>query len=168
MTGLDGVLPAWDFRERHSIRVTAPPERVFDAVRSVTLAEMPVARWLMRTRGMRAGPGRPVLEEALRSFSVLADEPGRELVLGSIGQPWRFRGGRAPGADFAPFDEPGYAKMALSFRLEGETLVTETRVLMTDVRSRRAFRRYWLAIRPFSGLIRRVWLRAIRRRAEAG
>jgi len=28
------------------------------------------------------------------------------------------------------------------------------------------FRRYWLLIRPWSGLIRRVWLRAIARRAQ--
>jgi hypothetical protein len=58
-------------------------------------------------------------------------------------------------------------KMAIGWRLEGTVLSTETRVLATDAAARRRFRRYWLAIRPFSGLIRRVWLRAIKRRAEA-
>ena len=58
--------------------------------------------------------------------------------------------------------------MAINWRLDGTTLSTETRVLATDEASRRAFRRYWLVIRPFSGLIRRVWLRAIRQRAEGG
>ncbi len=37
----------------------------------------------------------------------------------------------------------------------------------TDAAARRRFRLYWLAIRPFSGLIRRLWLRAIKRRAES-
>jgi hypothetical protein len=39
-------------------------------------------------------------------------------------------------------------------------------MLLTDERSRRAFGRYWLLIRPFSGLIRRRWLAAIVRRAS--
>jgi hypothetical protein len=30
-----------------------------------------------------------------------------------------------------------------------------------DDRARRAFRRYWLVVGPFSGLIRRRWLRAV-------
>ncbi len=168
MAALDDVLPEFHFRERHSTRVEASPERVFDAVRSVTLAEMPVARMLMRMRGMQAATNRPVLQEAMRGFTLLADDPGRELVIGSVAQPWRLRGGRRPepGTDFLEFRDPGYAKMAMSFRLNGAMLTTETRVLLTDGRARRRFRAYWLVIRPFSGLVRRVWLRAIVRRAE--
>jgi hypothetical protein len=166
VTELDRVLPEWHFRELHCTQVDAQPERVFAAVRAVTLAEMPLARLLVRARGLRVAVDRPVLEQAMRSFSWVAHEAGRELVLASIGRPWRYRGGEGPNADFVPFDEPGFAKMALSFRLDGRTLSTETRVLLTDERSRRAFRRYWLLIRPFSGLLRRVWLRAIERRAE--
>lgn len=75
--------------------------------------------------------------------------------------------GDNPAADFATFDRPGYAKMAINWRLEGTTLSTETRVFLTDEASRRAFRRYWLLIRPFSGSIRRVSLRAIKRRAQS-
>jgi hypothetical protein len=55
--------------------------------------------------------------------------------------------------------------MALNWRFEDGTLTTETRVQLTDANARRAFRRYWLVIRPFSGLIRRAWLRAIAQRA---
>ena len=43
---------------------------------------------------------------------------------------------------------------------------TETRVHVADPAARRAFRRYWLVVRPFSGLIRILYLRAVRRRAE--
>ena len=67
---------------------------------------------------------------------------------------------------------PGVAKAAMNFRIEdagdGAWLVsTETRVHATDTSARRAFARYWTVIRPGSGFIRRMWLRAIKRRAES-
>ena len=37
---------------------------------------------------------------------------------------------------------------------------------VVDPAARRAFRRYWLVVRPFSGLTRILFLRAVRRRAE--
>ncbi len=157
---LDEVLPAWDFRERHAVAVDAPPERVLEAVRAVTPGEMSLVRILFRLRGLPAAKDQPVYEQLKRGFRTLAEEPGRELVLGSVGQPWRLRGGSSPRADFVSFAEPGYAKMALNFRFEDGTLSTETRVLLTDPASRRAFRRYWLFVRPWSGLVRRSWLRA--------
>ncbi len=168
MALLDEVLPAWDFRERHSIRLEAPAERVFAAIREATPAEMPLVRSLFRLRRLPSASDRSLYEQLEPSFRTLAEEPGRELVLGAIGQPWRWSRGRSPDADFRRFGGPGYAKMALSFRYEGGTLSTETRVLLTDPASRRAFRRYWLLVRPFSGLIRHGWLRAARRRAEGG
>jgi hypothetical protein len=45
-------------------------------------------------------------------------------------------------------------------------ITTETRVAATDDGARRSFKRYWRLIAPGSALIRVVWLRAIRRRAE--
>jgi hypothetical protein len=166
---LDDVLPEWHFRERHRRHVSAEPERVFAAVRQLTLAETPVAAVLVRLRGMHPERDLPIFDEMRRvGFEVEAEEPGRELAFAAVGQPWKVRGGeRRRGVDFRTFAEPGFAKMAFNFRLDGPTLSTETRVLLTDERSRRAFRRYWLVIRPFSGLIRRAWLRAIARRAEA-
>ena len=161
------MLPQYDARERHAIEVDAPPERVFAAVRETTLREMPLARALFRLRGMPAAADRPVFEQLPKGFTTLAEEPNRELVVGGIGQPWRPSGGDVPRTDFRSFAEPGYAKMAMNFRLDGETLSTETRVLLTDGASRRRFRPYWLVIRPFSGVIRRVWLKAIRRRAAS-
>ena len=44
-------------------------------------------------------------------------------------------------------------------------LATETRVHVEDPASRRAFRRYWFVIRPFSGLTRILFLRAVRAQA---
>ena len=45
-------------------------------------------------------------------------------------------------------------------------VTTETRVFSTDDSARRAFAAYWRIIYPGSSFIRRMWLRAIRRRAE--
>lgn len=109
-------------------------------------------------------------------FVELGEVPGREVVMGMIGQMWTLPGGRSPkvagGVEFFAFDQPGFAKAAISLEAREVggrcELVTETRVFATDEHARRAFARYWLIIRPGSGLIRRVWLRAAKKRAEKG
>jgi hypothetical protein len=67
-------------------------------------------------------------------------------------------------------DLPGTIKAAIDFRAEripgGSRLTTETRVQASDPRARRAFRAYWLAIAPFSALIRRRWLRDVQSAAR--
>ena len=45
-------------------------------------------------------------------------------------------------------------------------VTTETRVFATDAAATRRFAAYWRLIYPGSALIRRMWLRAIARRAE--
>ena len=182
MSLLAGLLPAPHFRERHSIRVRATPERVLDAVCAATPREMPIVRPLfaIRSLGLRAGlpadPDTPLLGQLVGfGFTVLAEEPGSELVLGVIDQAWKLRGGEsvkvATGAEFSAFGRPGFIKAAVSFTVrpdgDGALLETETRVVATDPACRRKFGRYWRVIRPGSGLIRRTWLRAAKRRAEA-
>jgi len=59
----------------------------------------------------------------------------------------------------------------MNFRIEDAssaacTLTTETRVYATDASTRRRLALYWRMIYPGSALIRRMWLRAIARRAE--
>lgn len=165
MTRLDELLPRWDVRTRHEVRVDAPPEHALAAVRAVTLEEVPVVRALFALRGFRLARG--ALFEAVQSseFELLAVDE-RELILGAIGKPWTPSGGLRRGVEFARFADPGYAKMAMSFEADGATLATETRVLLTDAASRRRFRRYWIVVAPFSALIRRLWLSAAKRRAE--
>lgn len=163
------ALPRYHHRERHSIRVAASPQEALAAAREVRLAELPAARLLFRIRrlGAVAPEGRMWDVFAANSFARFDEET---FVL--VGRPWQIRGGRRPEiADFGSFAEPGYAKMALDLRVrpdgDGARVETETRVLLTDRGARRRFAAYWLLIRPFSGLTRRSWLRAARRRAEA-
>ncbi|HEU4746901.1 MAG TPA: hypothetical protein VFS56_00260 [Gemmatimonadaceae bacterium] len=49
----------------------------------------------------------------------------------------------------------------------GSVVSTETRVFGSSPEAQRAFARYWRVIYPGSALIRRMWLRAIKRRATA-
>ena len=104
---------------------------------------------------------------------LLADVPGRELVLGIAGRFWSVTGGgmRVSADDFATFAPPDTARAALDFRFEclagGNTRVTtETRITCSDERARRRFAAYWRIVRPGSGLIRREILRRLRARAE--
>ena len=187
---LDEVLPRYEAREVHDVFVAAPPAEVYRALEGLTLAELPLFRALM---GLRALPARlakwgrrpagrrraldprlRLLDWGLRSFSVLAQRPGSELVIGGLGQPWRLAGGETARVDglagFHAFDRPGFAKLVLGFKLEpadgGTRVVTETRVDTTDPVAHRRFGAYWRVIRLGSGAIRRSWLRAIKRHAE--
>jgi hypothetical protein len=105
----------------------------------------------------------PVWQTLARLGFVAAGE--HAIVV--VGRPWRLRGSMRPVADFVAFEEPGWAKVALDMRAEDGLLVTETRVRCTDAAARRRFRLYWLVAGLGSRLVRRSWLRAARRRAEA-
>ncbi len=182
-TRLDEFVPVCQFHEFHSIRVKASRERVFKSIREVRADEIFLFRTLTWIRRFgRPGPesilnapeNMPLLEVATKtSFLLLAEEPDREIVLGTlVAAPpgWRPKEKPTPAA-FRAFDEPGFALAATNFRLEdsgpGQTIVTtETRVYATDASTRRKFAAYWRVIYPGSALIRVTWLRAIRHRAE--
>ena len=96
-----------------------------------------------------------------------------EIAAGAIGRFWRLVGNEPADVrtreEFISFGEPGYAKAAISFMVRaergGSRVITETRVLGTSPEATRALLRYWGGIRLGSGVIRRSWLAAIRRRA---
>jgi hypothetical protein len=182
---LDELLPHFDFEEAHTRRVGSSPAAALAAVQAATPGEMPLVRLLYllrsgpalltRGRGLPRARGRPLWEQMREyGFVTLAEEED-EIVLGYAGQPWKLAGGSQPGvssaAEWERFSTPGYVKAALSFRADaaegGALLTTETRMAATDEASRRRFGRYWRVIRPGSGAIRRSWLRAAARRAEA-
>lgn len=181
---LDQLLPHYDFGECHRRVIDASRDRVYDAVWTATLGEMPLVPLLFDLRSlpsMLAGKGslprkqdEPLLAQMIASgFTLLADDPGREVVVGVIGQMWQPGGGIARfhnANEFLAFDQPGFVKVAMNFLLWGQEettrLVTETRIFATNRRARRKFALYWLPVRIGSGAIRRIWLRAIARRAE--
>jgi len=178
---VDSFIPKYEVREVHRTRVAAPAEVTFLAAHDLDLQRSTIVRALFTGRellmgGERSkrehGPG--FLAEVLAlGWRVLAEEPGRELVIGAVTQPWKaeveFRG-LAPD-EFAAFKEPGYAKIVwtLAAKPMGEKasiFSTETRVVTTDPDSRARFRRYWSVFSPGILLLRYETLRLVRREAE--
>jgi len=182
-THLDEFVPTYQFDEFHTIRIKAPRERVYAAVGNVTADEITLFRTLTWIRRLgQAGresilnppPSEPILAVALRtSFLKLAQEPNREIVLGTLvaaAKGTQLKKDPAP-EDFKALRSPGFAVAAINFRVEdathGETvLTTETRVYTTEASVLKKFGAYWRVIYPGSALIRVMWLRAIRNRAE--
>jgi hypothetical protein len=161
------ALPVYHHHERHTIRVAAAPERALAAAREASLDDVPLVRLLFRLRGLRASSRGPIWDALLsEGFQPLGEDT---VVL--VGKPWSPKGSLRRVDDFVAFAEPGYAKMAMDLRAvpedNGSRLETETRVYLTDAFARRRFRVYWLVVRPFSGLVRRSWLKAAKRRAES-
>jgi hypothetical protein len=161
------ALPAYHHRERHSIFVAASAEQAFAAAREAQLDDVPLVRLLFKLRGLRSAPHGPIWDSLVaEGFQTIGDDT---VVL--VGRPWSPSGGRRRTDDFAGFAEPGWAKMAMDLRARpdgaGSRLETETRIYLTDRGARRRFAAYWLLIRPFSGVVRRSWLKAAKRRAEA-
>ncbi len=182
---LDQFMPVYQFSEFHSIRVKATREQAYRAIKLVTADEIRFFRTLIWIRRFgRPGPesilnvpeGQPILDVATRTtFLLLAEEPNHEIVLGTlVAAPngWRPAGDRTPERFKLLSTKPGFALATINFLVEdagpGEcTITTETRVYATSASARRRFAAYWRVIYPGSALIRREWLRAIARRAEA-
>ena len=158
---IDEFAPAFEFSEFHSTLVDAPPDRVDAAIRQVRPEEIRLYKTLMTIRRLDAGPAdKPILETFTKGwFPTLSDEPGREIVFGHGASP------------IGPQHRTPLVAIVMNFRISdagpGRSLVTtETRVDAAPGRVRRGFAAYWRIIRPGSALIRRMWLRAIRARAE--
>jgi hypothetical protein len=178
-TRLDEFAPVYQFSEFHSIDIAASKDRIYAAIRKVTPEEIlffKTLTWLRRF-GQRSPAGvlnaperRPILETfSAGAFLVLADDPGREIVFGRAGNPRR--GGPLPAEEFKAAHQGEFVKIVMNFSIEEMdgshcVLTTETRVYAAGPQVVRGFAAYWRMIYPGSALIRRMWLRAIKLRAE--
>jgi len=130
-TLLDRFLPECEVLERHQTRVAAPADVTYGAAREMSLAGSPVVRAIFRGRELlmrslvadrpEERPPQSLIDEVLSiGWGVLAQEPGREIVLGAVTQPWKsdvkFRA--LPPDEFAAFDKPGFAKIAWTILAE--------------------------------------------------
>lgn len=179
-TRLDEFAPVWQFGELHTIRIAAPAPRVFDAIRSVRADEILLFRtltWIRRggrplSEGiLNAGERKPLIDVATRGgFVRLAEDVPRELVIGTVVMAPPGAGGSLTPQVFQRTLPPGFTLAAMNFRITPDgpgysVLSTETRVFANSSSARRRFAAYWRVIYPGSALIRRMWLRAIARRA---
>jgi len=180
---LDEFAPVYQFSEFHSARIETSCARTYQAIKTTTAAEIFLFRtltWIRRfgrpsPEGILNAPERlPLLDVATQSsFLLLAEERDQEIVVGTvIAAPpgTRFKEKPTP-EDYTALQRPGFVKAMMNFRLEDAgpsacVVTTETRVYATDDPARRRFAAYWRVIYPGSALIRRMWLRAIKHRAE--
>jgi hypothetical protein len=182
-TRLDEFMPVWQFSELHTIDVAAPPARVFEVMNRVRPDEIVLFRTLIAIRSGGQPPPQSI-QKAIASyeslhdiaihstFVVLADDPPRESVVGTIIR--RPPGPREPltPAIFHKALPPGYSLAAMNTLVTpdgsgGSRVSTETRVFANSAAERRRFAVYWRVIYPGSALIRRMMLRAIRLRATS-
>lgn len=181
---LDEFAPEYQFHEFHQARVAAPCATVYQAIRKVTAREIRFFDSLIWIRRLgrplpesilRAPQDEPLLDVATRTtFLKLAEEPQREIVVGTVVV-------RPPGGPTAHQLSPSqykqlrgadFAVATMNFLVAEDApgscrVTTETRVFATSNRARRQFAAYWRVIYPGSALIRRMWLRAIKLRAES-
>lgn len=176
---LDTFAPKPDASEIHHIEIEASPKTVYRALWTADLGMSPIVRGLLGLRSLPAmilsgGDRVHARQLTLQTivdggrFGRLAEEPGREIVLGVSGRFWRPIGNveRFDRDSFSCPVRPGMARAVWNFTVDSSgnqrtILSTETRVTCGDAVSRWKFRLYWLAVRPFSGLIRVLMLRAV-------
>ena len=159
VSAIDDLLPAYDAREVHSVRLALPSAEAIELALTTPIAADPFVRLLFRLRGLHA---RGTIGEALVHLGLAeVERRDGEVVFAGSGTPWR------PGGVIRPFGEAtgGNVQIATNFLADGAQLSTETRIQAVDEAARRAFRRYWRVVGPFSALIRRRWLAQIARRA---
>ncbi len=177
---LDSVLPTPRLLELDHVELDAPPERVWRLLRHENLARSPLIRALFelralpeRLRGKSVDPSIRIDDLASSrdrpGFQVLAEEPGREVVVGAIGKVWQ---PEIPfvhvddASAYAAFDEPGFVKVAWAARVlpwgeTGSRVEVEVRVDATDDESWPKFKRYFRLIGPGSHFIRRTLLASL-------
>lgn len=190
---LDQILPAYDFTEVHSIRINASAEDVFKAVKQVPPAEISFVMHVLFV--VRSFPEKladrqaldfsdqePLLSQMMKGHFIMLDEVApRELVFGmivpdSIGRVWKKSSSLIQPPvnrqEFLAFNSPDCLRVVANFLIEEDveagfvTVRTESRTKALSDQARKNFTPYWRIIRPFSGFIRIVWLRAIKRRSE--
>jgi len=180
-TLLDEFMPRYDVVERHRITIAAPPAVVLSAAKEQDLMESALIRAIFKARELALGaspdnqarPAGLLMTMQSLGWRVLAERPGREIVVGAVTKPWEsdvvFRG--LPPDQFAPYSEAGEVKIAWTLRAEpagqhGSVFMTETRAVATDAAARARFRTYWAFASPGIAAIRWVMLRPLKREAE--
>ena len=178
---LDKFMPTYEVAERHHVRVAAPAEITLKAATEMDLQHSGIVsrifkarEWVMRSHAARDQEIRAFLPQMRAlGWGMLAEIPGREIVMGAATQPWMadvvFR--PLPPEEFAAFHEPDYVKIVWTLRADslgaGESIFrTETRVATTDATARAKFRRYWSFMSPGIILIRRMLLGPLKADAE--
>lgn len=172
MRAIQHYLPNPRHVETNRIFVKAKPAEAWEAARHFDAAAIPWVRTLFNIRTLPDRlKGRQPKEEKIsvgvdqvtadgKGFRLLQEIPGREVVIGSVGQFWHLN---IPFAnvepdDFRDFEKPGWGKLAWAISVEpyrdGSTISLELRTAATDQHSWEKLNNYYRVIGIGSKLIR--------------
>lgn len=182
---LDNYISQYEFRTFHSISVNAEPAQVYTAVKELLPRELSwVVRFLLDVRDLPAKllrrasnekiEAEPFLSQMLKEGATLLEDSQDAVVFGMIGEFWKLTGGDelrfSSKQEFAEFDKTNYTTAIADLRIcrgdKKTVLSTETRVSVPVEKNRKKFAFYWRIIYWPGDWIRRLWLRAIKRKAE--
>jgi hypothetical protein len=178
---LDRFMPTYEIVERHRTYVAAPAAVTLAAASEMDLQQLRIVRYIFKGRELilrskpdeKARPRGIIALTRSLGWAVLAETPGREIVMGAVTQPWESDVVFHPVAPeaFASFNDPGYVKIVWTLRADAlgdhaSIFRTETRAVATDAVARLRFRRYWSFLSPGIVLIRRATLGPVRAEAE--
>lgn len=185
---IDTIIPDFAFNEFHKVHINASIEKVKHVLQIIGVKDIPIAHLLMKIRGI-ADEDIDIKDKASNTivgkktistpdfnfFIVAPDEWITVMILKSA---IVFNNANIPAPpeistleQFQSFNEPGYVKVTVNFRFiridnNKTILTTETRNNGTSLKDNRTFGYYWRIIYPGSAIIRRVWLNAIKKKAE--
>jgi hypothetical protein len=186
-------LPKAEFVGEVSVDIHAPASAIFDALKSVTVDDMPLAKWIAtfrylpsKLRGEVGGRIAPDYANATEPFLmtlqteagniILAEDPGQELVIGAIGKFHNLFDQQmvqlAAPKEFLTFNDPQYQKLAMGIRVNplgdhsGYRLTLTHRTHALSQAARWKFALYWIGIKPGGNFVSWLLLRAIKSLAE--
>ncbi len=188
---INELLPEYIIKNLHSKIIKSTPDKIFRAIKLVSIADIPLALELF---SLRMIPSRILHKEKyvksdrMLNRPILAVNPGstsflyhekssEEILIGMVGAFWKITPRRdrksmdiSTFQAFQEFNEPEYAKTIINFRIHEYNnyceVNFETRVQAMDARSKRKFILYWGLISPGVWILRKMWLLAIKRRSE--
>ncbi|WP_436498291.1 hypothetical protein [Actinokineospora sp. HUAS TT18] len=182
----DQFAPIYHTRTVATTIVDADPHTTYQAARHFDLTQahsrvLDTLVWVrglpsrLRRRGRPRVPTRLTLDDLAvgSTWTVLGERPDEEFALGLVASFWRPipRVREVAADDFAQFVEPRFGKLVvhvITLPFAGRTLLmVEKRVVLPGDAGRRAFRWYWLTVRPFAAVVERVLLRSVRQAAES-
>jgi hypothetical protein len=164
MRAIQQYLPHPKHTEINRIFVNAKPGDAWEVVRHFNAAEISWIRLLFAIRTLpeklsgkhhshedrRIGVDQ--IEAKGKGFIILHETPGKEVVVGAVGQFWHLN---IPFADVKPeefkdFSQPGWGKLAWAITVEpymdGSTISLELRTTATDEHSWRKLKNYYRII----------------------
>jgi len=156
----------------HRIFVKAKPEVAWPAARHFDASTIPWVRLMFDIRSVpdlirgrvpdqedrRLGVDQ--VAESGEGFMLVHETPGREVVVGAVGQFWHLKipFAEVKPEDFRTFNQPGWGKLAWAIGVEpfveGSTVSFELRTTANDEESWRELNKYYHIIAPVSHLIR--------------